>query len=116
MIRSPLGLRLNSAASIRPQIQQAAALGAKGVVIDAVGDIAPDRLTETGRRDLRHLLRSTELSLIALSLPVRRAFDSVDQLEDRIRRADTAFALAYELGTRIVLARVGGIPPESEAA
>jgi sugar phosphate isomerase/epimerase len=115
MIRSPLGLRLNPGRSIRDQVLEAARLGAKGVVIDAIGDVSPDRLSETGRREIRHLLRSVELSLIALSLPTRRPFDTLDQLDDRLRRAETAFSLAYELGTRLVLARVGAVPPESEA-
>ncbi len=115
MIRSPLGICLNPSRSIRDQIRAAARIGAKGVVIDAVGDIAPDRLSETGRREMRHLLRSVELSLIALHLPTRRSFDTIDQLEDRLKRAESAFTLAYELGTRLVLARVGALPPEAEA-
>jgi sugar phosphate isomerase/epimerase len=60
-------------------------------------------------------LRSVELNLIALSLPTRRPFDTSDQLDDRLNRAETAFALAYELSTNLVLARVGGIPPEPDA-
>jgi sugar phosphate isomerase/epimerase len=115
MIPSPIGLRLNPAGSIREQIQEAARLGARGVVVDAVGDLAPDRLSETGRREIRHLLRSVELSLIALHLPTRRPFDTLDQLDDRLRRTDRAFALAYELGTTLVLARVGPLPLEAEA-
>lgn len=118
MIRSPLGLRLDAAPD-RPwksAIRQAAALGARGVLLEAIGDLGPDRLSETGRRELRHTLRSADLGLIALNLPTRRAFDTQDQLEDRLARADRAFALAYELGTRLVTARVGGIPPEAEAA
>ena len=112
MIRSPLGLRLDPARPIREQIREAARLGARGVVIDAIGDLAPDRLSETGRREIRHLLRSVELGLIALNLPTRRPFDTIDQLDDRLRRAENAFAMAYELGTTLVLARVGGVPPE----
>jgi sugar phosphate isomerase/epimerase len=84
-------------------------------VIDAVGDLAPNRLSDTGRRELRHLLRSVEVALIALHLPTRRPFDTVDQLEDRLRRAESAFTLGYELGTNLVLARLGAIPPESNA-
>lgn len=112
MIRHPLGLRLNPARPAREQIHEAARLGARGVVLDAIGDLAPQRLGETGRRELRHILRTVELSLIALSLPTRRPFDTTDQLDERIRRADGAFALAYELGTNLVLARVGPVPPE----
>ncbi|WP_422930807.1 sugar phosphate isomerase/epimerase family protein [Singulisphaera sp. PoT] len=114
MIRTPLGLRLNPARPIREQIREAAKLGAKGVVIDAIGDLGPDRLSETGRRELRHLLRSVELTLIGLHLPTRRPFDNLDQLDDRLLRAENAFTLAYELGTRLAMARVGPLPAETE--
>lgn len=115
MIRSPLGLRLAPDGSFKEQLREAAALGARGVVIDATGEFSPDRLSETGRREVRHALRSAEIGLIALALPTRRPFDTIDQLEDRLARADRAFALAYELGTRIVTCRVGSVPPESES-
>lgn len=116
MIRSPLGLRINPSRARNPkdQLREAARLGAKGVILDATGDLAPDRLTETGRRDLRHTLRTLELSLIGLHLPTRRSFDTEDQLDERLARAASAFILAYELGTELVLARVGALPPESE--
>ena len=116
IIRNPLGLRLDPDGPVRDQISEAARLGAKGVVLDAIGDLAPQRLAETGRRELRHILRTVELSLIALSLPTRRPFDTTDQLDERIRRADSAFAMAYDLGTTVVLARVGAIPPQDDAA
>ncbi|MBX6312781.1 MAG: sugar phosphate isomerase/epimerase [Isosphaeraceae bacterium] len=117
MIRSLLGLRINPSPdrSLRDQIREAARLGAKGIVLDAAGDLSPDRLSETGRRELRHLLRTVELGLIALNLPTRRPFDTDEQLDDRLARADRAFAMAYELGTPLVLARVGAVPPEAEA-
>ena len=115
MIRNRLGLRLDPDLQVREQIHQAARLGAKGVVIDAVGDLAPQRLSESGRREVRHILRTVELSLIALSLPTRRPFDTTDQLDDRLNRADAAFAMAYELDTHVVLARVGAIPPQEDA-
>src|SRR5262249_53695326 len=50
-----------------------------------------------------------------LNLPTRRPFDTEDQLDDRLRRAERAFGLAYELGSRLVLARVGAVPPEADA-
>ncbi len=61
-------------------------------------------------------MRTTELSLVALALPTRRGFDTADQLDDRIRRADAAFAMAYELGTRVVLARAGPLPAPEDSA
>jgi sugar phosphate isomerase/epimerase len=114
MIRHPLGLRLNSTRPLKDQIYEAAHYGARGVVMDATSDLAPHRLGVTGRRELRHLLRTVELSLVALHLPTRRPFDTTDQLDDRIRRSDAAFALAYELGTSLVLCRVGPVPTEKD--
>lgn len=111
MIRSPIGRRLNlqSHVSIREQLREAARLGARGFVIDAAGELAPHRLSATGRKDLRHLLRSLETALVALHLPTRRGFDTLDDLDDRLARASQAFALAHELGAPQVLVRVGPV-------
>lgn len=115
MIRSPLGLRLVPGQPLRDQFREAARLGARGVVADATGDLAPDRLSDTGRREIRHLFRSIELEPIALHLPTRRPFDTDEGLDDRLARAERAFGLAFDLGARLVLARVGALPPESDA-
>ena len=52
----------------------------------------------------------------ALALPTRRPFDTTDQLDERMRRADAAFAMAYELGTKLVLVRAGVVPPQEDEA
>ncbi len=114
MIRSPIGLRIQSDPDRSPKdlLREAARLGAKGVILDASGELSPDRLSETGRRDLRHTLRSTELAMIGLHLPTRRGFDTEDDLETRLARSERAMALAFDLGAKLVLARVGAVPPE----
>ena len=114
MIRNPLALRPDPERPIRDQIYEAARLGARGVVVDAIGDLSPHRLSETGRREVRHILRTVELSLTAVALPTRRPFDTTEQLDDRLRRAEAAFALAFELGTDVVLVRTGAIPPKED--
>lgn len=116
MIRHPIAYRLNPSPQrpVRDSLRQAAALGAKGVVLEASGDLSPQALSESGKRDLRHVLRTVELSLVALYLPTRRPFDSLDGLEDRLTRIAGAFRLAYDLGARLVLARVGPVPPDSD--
>jgi sugar phosphate isomerase/epimerase len=115
MIRHPLGLRLDSNQPARKQIYDAAQLGARGVVLEAAGDLAPVRLSDTGRRDLRQVLRTAELALVALALPTRRPFDTTDQLDDRLRRAEAALTMAYELGTTVVLVRAGAVPPDDDS-
>ncbi len=57
MIPHPLGIRLAAERSVRDQIHEAARLGARGVVIEAIGEVAPHRLGDTGRREVRHILR-----------------------------------------------------------
>ena len=53
-----IGVRLESLGlPLPPALDEAARLGVGGVQIDAVGDLSPDRLSQTGRRELRHLLR-----------------------------------------------------------
>ena len=117
MISSPLGLRLESdpERSTREQLVEAARLGARGVILDAAGDLAPHRLGETARRDLRNTIQTVQLSLIALHLPTRRPFDTEDELDDRLLRAEKAFAMAYELGANLVLVRAGAVPAEDDA-
>jgi sugar phosphate isomerase/epimerase len=114
MIRSPIALRLadDPARSARDRWREAAALGARGLVLDAAGPLAPRALSETARRDVRQTLRALDLSLAALHLPTRRPFDTLDQLDDRLARADQAFELAYALGTRLVLVRAGAVPTD----
>lgn len=117
MIRSALGTHLENRPdlSLRDQIAQAARLGAQGVVLEAVGDVAPDRLSETGRRDLKQVLRSARLGLVALYLPTRRPFDTLEGLEDRLNRADRAFMLTYALESKLVLVNVGVVPDDQDA-
>src|SRR5262249_61788616 len=98
MIRNPLGLRLDPERPVRDQIYEAARLGARGVVVDAIGDLSPHRLSETGRREVRYILRAVELSLVAISLPTRRPFDTTEQLAYPLRRADPPLALAPRCG------------------
>ena len=114
MIRSPLSIRLDPSQPIRDQIRLAAESGAKGIIVDASGELAPTRLSETGRRELRHLFRSVEVALVGVHLPTRRGFDTFDQIEDRIERASRAFDLAYDLGARLILVRAGSVPPSDQ--
>ena len=115
MIRSPLSLRLDPNQPLRDQIRQAAEAGARGVILDATGEVAPGQLSDTGRRELRHLFRSVEITLVGVHLPTRRGFATLDQIEDRLARAERAFTLAYDLGARLILVRAGVVPPVEEA-
>lgn len=86
--------------SVRQALIAAARMGARGVQVSAVGDLAPDALTATGRRDFRTLLRSFDLELAALNVPTRRGLDVAADLQPRIERVRKAMQLAVDLGAR----------------
>jgi L-ribulose-5-phosphate 3-epimerase len=80
---------------------------ADGIELAAVGELAPAKLTATGRRELRHLVESHELAVAALSCPLRDGLEVADDQEGRIDRLSEAMKLAVDLGCKIVLVQPG---------
>jgi sugar phosphate isomerase/epimerase len=113
MNRFQLGIVLETTGlPVRRALSEAARLGVSGVQVDAVGDLAPDRLTETGRREFRNLLRSSNLELAALNCPLRYGLDVADHLQPRIEHVRKVMQLAFDLGPRLVVAPMVGVPKE----
>lgn len=96
--------------SVRQALVAAARMGAQGVQVDATRDLAPTALTDTGRREFRNLLRSFDLELAALNVPVRRGLDVADDLQPRIDRVRKSMELAFELGARRVVVACPKLP------
>jgi L-ribulose-5-phosphate 3-epimerase len=115
MNRPTIGVRLESLGlSLRPALEQARLMGVAGVQVDAVGDLAPERLSQTGRREFRNLLRTYNLELTALGFPLRRGLDVPDDQQERIDRLRGALVLSFDLGPRRVVADVGRIPEAAD--
>jgi len=115
-----IGVRLESlGVPVRKGLAEAERFGVRGVQVDAAGDLAPDRLTATGRRAFRHLLRGHGLELTALGCPLRHGFDTPENLQPRIEHVRKVMTLAFELGTRVVVVEAGRIsdkPDDPRAA
>jgi sugar phosphate isomerase/epimerase len=94
----------------RTALASAAKLGVGGVQWDAVGELGPERLTATGRREIQQLLRGHGLSLSALACPLRRGLDDPIDLEPRLARIRDIMALSFELGARLVVIEPGRLP------
>ena len=73
--------------TLRAAVEAAARMGARGLQIDATGDLSPDALGGTGRREFRNLLRSFDLELAALNVPTRRGLDVVEEGVGEVARA-----------------------------
>jgi L-ribulose-5-phosphate 3-epimerase len=108
-----IGIRLESLGlPLRKAIQQASALGVGGVQIDAVGDLSPGKLSETGRREFRHLLRSHNLEVTAVGCPLRRGLDAAEDQQPRIEHVRKVMTLSYDLGPRRVIVEAGRVPED----
>lgn len=110
-----VGIRLESLGlPLRKAVDEAARMGASGVQFDAVGDLSPLRLSESGRREVRNLLRSRNLELTALHCPLDSGLDEPINLQPRVDYLREVMTLAFDLGPRIVVAAVGQVPETAE--
>ena len=106
-----LGIRLESLGlTLRKALTEGSRMGAAGVQADAVGDLSPEQLSQTGRREFRNLLKSFDLELIALGCPLRRGLDKTENLQPRIEYVRKVMSLSYDLGSRTVVVEMPAIP------
>jgi L-ribulose-5-phosphate 3-epimerase len=99
---------------LRPALEEARRLGVAGIELPAAGALAPQNLSQTGRRELRHLLRAHGLELTALKIPLRHGLDTAENLQARIEHVQSALSLSYDLGARIVIVQAGRTPDKAE--
>ncbi len=110
-----IGVRLESfGLPLRRALPEAGKLGVGGVQVDAVGDLSPNALGQTGRREFRNLLRAHNLELTALGCPLRHALDEAENQQQRIEHVRKVMTLAFDLGPRVVIASAGRAPGEDE--
>jgi len=98
----------------RQGLPVAARLSVAGVQVDAIGTLVPDQLTETGRRELKNLLRTYNLQLTALNCPFRRGLDVAENQQARIDNVRKVMTLAFELGPRVVIVQCPKLPGDGE--
>jgi sugar phosphate isomerase/epimerase len=115
MNRLKIGLRLKSLnLPLRRALTEASRLGVAGVQIDAVGDLSPNQLSETGRREFRTLLRLHNVELTAVGCPLRRGLDTTEDQQPRLDHIHKVMALAFDLGARVVIVQAGRIPDKED--
>jgi L-ribulose-5-phosphate 3-epimerase len=98
----------------RQAVAKAAEMTAQGVQADAAGDLAPDRLGETGRREIKNVLRSSDQELAALNVPLRRGLDSAENLQPRLDHLRNVMQLAFDLGARRVVVPCPKLPDDPD--
>jgi len=115
MKRMTIGVRLESLGlPLRKGLAEASRMVAKGVQIDAAGDLGPDQLSQTGRRELKNVLRAYDLELTALGCPLRRSLDTAEDQDARLEHVRKVMTLAFDLGPRLVVLEAGQVPAKEE--
>src|SRR5437764_3334091 len=100
---------------VRQALAAASKLGVSGVQADAAGDLLPDRLTDTGRREFRTLLKSFNLELSAVNCPLRRGLDVAESHQQRLDHVRKVMQLAFDLGARKVIVPLPKVPDDEKA-
>jgi L-ribulose-5-phosphate 3-epimerase len=95
---------------LRKALSEASRMGVTGVQIDAVGDLSPMKLSDSGRREFRSLLRTYNLELTALGCPLRRSLDSAEDQQQRLEHVRQVMSLSSELGPRLTIVSAGQVP------
>ncbi len=114
--RLKIGAHLESfGLPLRRALAEAQRMGVAGVQLDAVGDLSPANLSQSGRRDLRNLLRAHNLELAAIGCPLRRGLDEAEDQQPRLERVRDVMALSFDLGPRLVLVQAGPVPEDVES-
>ncbi len=99
---------------VRAGLMAAAKLGVQGVQVDAVGELAHDKLGATGRREFRTVLRSFNQELAAVGIPLRHGLDTFTHQQQRLDHIKQSMQLAYDLGAKKVVVPLPRIPPADE--
>ena len=114
MSRIKIGIRLDCLGlPLREALPTAARLGASGVQLQSEHELAPQELSNTGRRHLFHSLQTQRLELVAIGATNRRGFDVLDKLEARIAFVRQVVLQAAGLRAPFVVVSVGAIPTET---
>jgi sugar phosphate isomerase/epimerase len=100
---------------LRQALQKMERLGVAGAQINSVGDLTPQMLSRTGRRQFRQLLGQHNLELTGLGCPLRHGLEVAEGQQGRIEHIRNILGLSVDLGPRLVLIDAGPIPEDAES-
>ncbi len=95
-------------------IKKAAEIGADGFQIFATqGEMNPNNLSSTARKDFLHFVRSFNLEISALCGDLGgHGFEIANDNEEKIEKSKKILDLACDLGTKVVTTHIGTLPDD----
>ena len=97
---------------LKESLEKAKEVGGHGVQLwIATGELAPENLTETGKKDLLHLLESNNLEISATCGDIG-GFANPQGLEERVERTKRLIDLSVSLNAPIMTTHIGVVPED----
>jgi L-ribulose-5-phosphate 3-epimerase len=102
---------------LRDGLKAAKDMGADGVQIYAVdGEMAPEKLNSTARKELKAYIESLGLEISALCGDLGgHGFQDYQQNQLKVEKSKRILDLAVELGTNIVTTHIGIVPEQKDS-
>ena len=91
----------------------AASMGAEAVEIDARTELDIRDLSDTAIRHINKLLEDQGLAVSALTFQTRRGYNIYTDLDRRVEATKRAMDLAYRLGAKVLVNRIGRVPDDN---
>jgi sugar phosphate isomerase/epimerase len=98
---------------LKQAVQTAFDIGVQGVQLDAVNEIRPRGLSETGRRQFLHQLGELQLSVASLQFSARGPFLDLEGLDSWVAAAKTVLQFAFQLNCPVVTTHLGPIATDA---
>lgn len=115
MYQFPIGVILDSfRTDIRTALHKAVALGVQGVQVYATnGEISPEQLVGSKRREFLSMVQAQGLTISALCGDLGKGFANAGENPQLIERSKKILDLAKELNTNIVTTHIGVVPADN---
>ncbi len=98
---------------VRPGIRKAAEIGADGFQIFCTqGEMAPENISRTGRREFREFVANQGLSISALCADYGHGFFNPAKNDELVAKSKKCVDLAVALGTNVITTHIGTIPDD----
>lgn len=115
MYNFPIGVMLDSfRTDVKSALSKAVEVGATGIQVYATrGDLSPENLTVTKRKELLNMVKDHGLTISALCGDLGQGFGNAEKNPDLIYKSKKILDLAKDLETDIVTTHIGVIPTDS---
>lgn len=100
---------------LKRAMQTAADSGATGVELDIRNEAIESELSETGRRHLLHFLGEHGLTVAGTTFPLRTSLLDPNHLDARIGGMKRGLEFSFQLGAKVMTARLGRVPTDPES-